>query len=458
MTRGLVAAVVCAATAAAAAPAALAPPVLHGRAVVAFSGEPATVRVSWMPVAGATRYHAVWTAGETSVDVETAGPALERGHVAPGRYQLTVSAVDASGALGAMSAPAAIDVVEVRALPPGATAPAPPSHDAYAVGTRLVAPGLHCELDARPSGPPGNELRATSQGMHRLRCANPEGTIATDTALVIAPVLVDLPREARAVPRGRTTKVHLTVASVAALGDDLTISGIGDVELGAPARSPFGFDVPVTLAPDAHRASLVVSAAGLELGEIALEPVAPPPAPPSGATESAWWALDLGGHVGAFVPAQSALAPSIGHPSDPRDAVTGGPMIGAHLGLFPVRRAGLEADVTLVTDGYAGRDAAASLLATRAQLAVRAYDRGGFGVRAIAGAGLYTALRTVDTSHAGASGEVHYGAAITLETHRLLWLRVQALDVITSAVDGGFSHVLEVQLGVVTRLGRRDRW
>jgi hypothetical protein len=62
-----------------------------------------------------------------------------------------------------------------------------------------------------------------------------------------------------------------------------------------------------------------------------------------------------------------------------------------------------------------------------------------------------------ETSRRGIVGEVHGGAAFTIEARTDLWVRVEALDVITTAHDAGFGHCLEIQLGVVTRLGRRDR-
>jgi hypothetical protein len=66
-------------------------------------------------------------------------------------------------------------------------------------------------------------------------------------------------------------------------------------------------------------------------------------------------------------------------------------------------------------------------------------------------------LTRAGTSRPDTTGAVHWGAAFTIETRRDLWLRLGAYHVITTARDAGYSHCVELQLGVVTRLGRRDR-
>ena len=56
------------------------------------------------------------------------------------------------------------------------------------------------------------------------------------------------------------------------------------------------------------------------------------------------------------------------------------------------------------------------------------------------------------------SGEVHYGLGVALVTTPGVSLRADALDVVTTARDRGYSHNLEVELGIVVRLGRHDHW
>ena len=469
MGRGGLVVVCCLAGPAAAAPephAALEAPAFGAREAHAFAalpGEGAAVRVAWSQVVGAAHYQATWTDPHgRAIDVETATSAFERAGVAPGHYTLAVAAVDVAGTVGPRSKSYGVDVVELRAIPPGAAGSTGPTRGAYAVGTRFAAPGLHCEFGAAEAdqlarGAPGNELRATAAGAYHLRCASSTGALVTDTPVIIAPVVVNA-RDPE-VARGRTSVVHLVVASVAELGLGLDVTAHGDLEVGDPQRTPDGFDVPVTVAPGARSATLAVVASGLELGQSELRVVDAAATAESSGDHVAWWAADLGGQIGAFLPASSGLgAPGIGHPTDPRDTVTSGPLFGPRFGIFPTRRVGLELESSIVAAGYEDKGGVATLLATRAQLAVRAFDRGRFGVRLLAGAGEIFALQDFGSSQRGGSGEVHYGAAWTLETRPNLWLRVQGLDVITSAADGGYAHSIELQLAVVTRLGRRDRW
>jgi hypothetical protein len=470
MGRGRLVAVCCAlAGPAAAGPephAALEAPTIAAREPHAFAALPvqgAAVRVAWSPVVGAARYQATWTDPRgRAIDVETSTSAFERAGVGPGHYTLAIAAIDMSGAVGPRSAAVGVDVVELRATPPGSSVSAGPTRGAYAVGTRFLAPGLHCELgtielDALARGKPSNELRATAAGAYHLRCANPTGAIATDTPVIIAPVVLGV--RDPAVERGRTSVVHVEVASVAELGAGLDVTAHGDVELSEPQRTADGFDVPVTVAPGARTATLAVVASGLELGQTELRVVEPAAVAAPAGSEVAWWAADVGGQIGAFLPASSGLgAPGIGHPTDIRDTVTSGPLFGPRFGLFPTRRVGVELEASVIAAGYEDKGGVATLLAPRAQLAIRAFDHGRLGVRLIAGAGEIFALQDFGTSHRGGSGEVHYGAAWTVETRPNLWLRVQGLDVISTAASGGYAHSIELQLAIVTRLGRRDRW
>ena len=145
-------------------------------------------------------------------------------------------------------------------------------------------------------------------------------------------------------------------------------------------------------------------------------------------------------------------------PTDPADAVSGGPLVGLRLGFFPTRRVGLEGEVTLIEAGRGDREGTSHVLSSRAQIAVRALESGNLGLRVIAGTGAFTNLSETGTARIATQGEVHGGAAITIETSPNLWLRFQFVDAVTTARDDGYSHCLELQLGVVTRVGRRDSW
>jgi hypothetical protein len=63
-----------------------------------------------------------------------------------------------------------------------------------------------------------------------------------------------------------------------------------------------------------------------------------------------------------------------------------------------------------------------------------------------------------NTSSVSTVGGVHYGAAFTIETRARVSVRLQALHVITAAQDAGYASCFEVGIGVMARLGRRDRW
>jgi hypothetical protein len=180
---------------------------------------------------------------------------------------------------------------------------------------------------------------------------------------------------------------------------------------------------------------------------------------PAGDSGPGWWAADLGGQIGAFVPVHSrGDAPGVGRPTAAEDAISSGPLFGPRIGLFPTERVGVEAEAAFLVPGFQGQGGVALLVAARAQLAARVLDSGRYGMRVLAGAGAIDALRNFGSATTGARGEVHYGAAFTVETRPNLWLRVQGADVITSAQNGGYAHSLELQLGLVTRIGRHDRW
>jgi hypothetical protein len=100
------------------------------------------------------------------------------------------------------------------------------------------------------------------------------------------------------------------------------------------------------------------------------------------------------------------------------------------------------------------------------QLAVRAFERGWFGVRLVGGTGVLAIVadaRPVPdgppwTSALGMVGEVHAGVAVTAELSRDWWFRLQFAELMTTARDAGYAYCPELRLGLVTRIGRRDRW
>jgi len=258
--------------------------------------------------------------------------------------------------------------------------------------------------------------------------------------------------------RGDTTTIHVTLASVAYIGEHVDVEALGDITLGEAERTDFGLDIPVAAPEAARTAALSIEAGTFQLGRFDLTLVdAPPPPVPPPAPAADLFALDLGGQVGAFFPPSTGgAATTIGHPTQMGDAISAGPLIGVRLGYFPIPRVGLEGELAACAGGYADEGGVAQLLTSRLSLAVRVLDRGRFGFRLIGGAGTWSTLEQRGTSQRVTEAAIHAGAAVTLETSPNLWLRFQLADVVTTARDSGYAHVIEAQLGILTRFGRRD--
>jgi hypothetical protein len=429
-------------------------------ALSAFIGEGVNVVVGWRPVGEAARYRVTLTnlASNSATDIETASVRFEKPGIAPGRYQLTVTAIDASGMEGALSEALPLNVMEVRATPPGADKPLPPTRGAYAIGTRFSVPAMHCEVSSAPIDDllvlPENELQITQPGIATLRCAGIPGYL--EKQLVIAPITLAV--ASASVQRGATSVVHVTFASVASIGPRIDVQAFGDITVGEPARTDFGLDVAVSAPVAAKTGGLIVQAGKLELGRIELALTdAPRPPPPPPREPLHWQALDLGGQIGAFFPPTGVMsATTIGRPTSAGDVVTAGPLAGARLGFFPIARVGLEGEISMIVGGYGDESGVSQILAMRVQLAVRAVEAGRFGLRLIGGAGTWMTLRNHGTSQRATEAEVHMGAAVTVEMSPKLWLRFQLTDLVTAARDDGYAHVIETQLGIFTRFGRTD--
>ena len=456
----LVGSVVLAAAAAAAAPsnprALTAPVIAPGpRTFVAFAGQPAAVAVSWSPVPSAASYRARWI--DSGAQLEIALPAttttFERAEVTAGHHQLSVIALDASGH-ESPPAEVAVDVVAVTAIAPGADAQSSTAH-AFAVGAQFSSPGLRCQLG---DGARAEVVYATQPGAMTLRCGGEAGQPQAEVPVVIAPVVVSA--DVGQVQRGTPTLLHVSVASVAPIGDRLQAEAIGELDLGDAERSAGGLDVPVTAPPGADHVGLVIRAGTVELGRVSLALVDRPAARPGEAPVATQWrALDLGAQIGAFMPPQNGReASALGKPMVPDDSLASGPLAGIRVGIFPTRTIGLELEAALATPSYVGRLGVAALLLSRAQIAARVVDDRRYGLRLLGGADMLSVLTDAGTSHRSTIGGVHYGAAFTVETRPRVSVRFQALHVITVAQDAGYAHCLEVTIGVVTRLGRRDQW
>jgi hypothetical protein len=416
------------------------------RIFISLAGRPAPVRVTWPAAPNIVRYRARWFQAGALLDIELPGTAtaFERDVSAAGHHQLTVVAIDAAGR---ESSPVeiAVDVFVVAAIAPGSDEPAgaPPGSaavpgvPAFAVGARFRSQGLTCRLG---NDPPAGEAVARTVGTTTLHCGGEPGP-RVDVPVVIAPVLIDGPKT----PLSRTaaTRVHLTLASVARLGERLEVEADGAVQVSTVRRTERGIDVIVTPRSGAPATIvLTVRSRDVKLGSVELALADPPPAaPPPPVSDPGGLAVDLGYHLGMFVPGSDPVM--IG---TSRKELTLRPIGGVRVGVFPTRRVGLEAEFSLGAPDFR-TEHRAWVMSGRAHLAARVLDAGDLGVRLLGGAG--TLNRT---------GAIHYGGAFTFETRRKLWLRVEALHAIAGARDAGFTHCFEIQLGVVARLGRRDRW
>jgi hypothetical protein len=430
-------------------------------ALATFAGATVDAVVGWRPVVGAIGYRVTLTdAGGHATAIDTTQLRFEKTGLAPGTYQVTIAAIDRSGAPGTASEPLPLNVLEVRALPPGAERPMPPTRGAYAAGTRFSVAGMHCEFGDSPIDDllvgAENEARMPMAGVARLRCAGIPGYL--EKLVVIAPIQVSAasPR----IVRGETTTVRIAIATVAAVGERLEVHATRDVEVGQVRRTELGLEVPVTATAKAAHATLSVLASGTELGRVQLELVdAPPPPPPPPLPPIQFSAFDIGGFIGLFAPPTGAMdATTLGHPTEDGDVITGGPSVGLHLGFFPVSRVGIVGEAKLIAGGYANEADISKILGLRGSLEVRALESGRVGLRIFGGAGSLTTLETRGTSQRATDTALHGGAAFSVETSPNLWLRLQFSDVVTTSRHNDYAHCFDMQLSVVTRLGRRDHF
>ena len=420
------------------------PQLVGPHAFALLAGRPATVRAGWRAVAGATHYRVTWK----DVEADVTDTAFESIETTAGRHTLSIVAVDKDGHAG----PAAhlqIDVVAIAATSPGdTTASTRTGAPAYAIGTRFASPGTPCSLGGSPAAP---AIQAHTAGRPWLACGE------VSEPIIVAPVIVATEPPPPLV-RETATTLHVTVASVAPLGDRLDVEAIGELDLGEAQRTEGGFDVAVTPRTDATAVGLRVMAGDLELGRVALPlsdrvaMVAPPRPRP------AWFAVDAGVLAGVFSPAKvGASATHLGHPSAPADTLATGGSFAGHVGFFPLRKVGLEVQVAYVPTGYASGGGTSTLLVERIQLAVRAVDDHRYGLRLLAGGDVLTERARRGTSRHATDGGLHYGAAFTIGVTRALAVRIEAMHLITTSLDAGYASSFVAQVGVVTRFGRRDR-
>ncbi len=410
------------------------------------------MRIGWAAVPGAARYRVRWSDAAHPVELILTAPALERFESRTGQHRVSIAAIDEHGQVSA-PAEVSLDIVAITATRAGSEQPEATDATAFASGARFASPGLRCRIGG---GVPADIVTATVPGATTVRCGGGPGQPTAEVPLVITPVIVSA--QTAPLRRGTPTRIHVSVASTAPLGDRLEVEAVGDLSLGDIKRTRGGIDVVITAGAGTEEAGLILRASSVELGRLRLVALDAPPTV-MGPGKPDWFAVDLGGYVGAITTPQlgdDALA--LGDPLDAGDANASGPLAGAPLGVFPTRRVGLEVELGLAAPSYVGRLGVAALLITRAQIAARIAEEGRFGLRALVGGGALSLLSQNGTSRPGTMGNVHYGGAFSVETRRNVSVRFQALHVITVARDAGYAHCVELTVGVVTRLGRRDRW
>jgi hypothetical protein len=430
--------------------------VVGNRAFVAFGSKAAAVRIAWSPVAGAARYRAFWDGDQNApIELPSNTTVLERAEYRGGMHAIKVIAIDDKGN-ESEAADVSVEIVVIEAVSPGFDHSAPTANPAYAIGSRFRSAGMTCTLDGQ-SAANGGWLVATQTGAFKLRCTSPASQATAEVPVIITPVV--LTADTAPIQVGTRTEVHITLASVAPVGENITVTAIGPLDLGKPERVDGGLDVRVTPRMNTGTGILLVHAGDTELGRITLDIVDSPRTPEPELVETRWAAFDVGGFVGSFtVPHDGMGASLLGKPTDPHDTIANGAIFGARLGCFPTRRLGFETEVGVVTAAYANQDGIAPILITRPQIAIRAVEDERFGLRVLAGADLMSVLDDRNTSSVSTIGGVHYGAAFTIETRARMSVRLQALHIITRAQDAGYASCFEVGIGITARLGRRDRW
>ena len=206
------------------------------RTFVAFAGQPAPVRLAWSPVPGAARYRARWSTGPNVLDFDLTQTAFERPET-PGR---AASAHGRRDRRRRDREPACRDASSTSspstAHAPGLQIAAAPAPAAFAVGARFSSPGLPCQLGSqRAAG-----RRSWRRSPVRSACAAAARRVSRriEVPVVIAPVIVSGGARARS-RATTTTKIHLTIASVGAIGDQLEVESRSAISISdLPSASP----------------------------------------------------------------------------------------------------------------------------------------------------------------------------------------------------------------------------
>jgi hypothetical protein len=442
--------------------------------VVSIGGHGAVVRAGWQPVANASRYRVdVTTPGGTivaAIDLSPAEDTVLIHRLRPGNYFATVATIDPEGFETRPSEALAIEIVDLPAVGVGAdellvpverprdpTAPDEPLR--LSVGTQLIVPPpLTCRTtDDEPASP----IVIGAGGPITIRC-DVHGVDLAPVEIAGEPLDVVLAESSpRLIPRDGSSEITFQFANhAAARAVDVKARGLrvaslsngdGMLRVGVEPTSGSGRIAEVALVLR-DQPTAVVTRIALAIAE----PARPPTDRRSrgGVLPRVSPGFDVGGFVGyTTFPADADGASELGNSTDPRFAVTSGPIVGARLAAWPSRRVGLESEVGVVPAGYADADGTATILAYRVHLVGALIRDGRFGLRVVGGAGALSLLDEHGTSARDTDTEMHYGATFSIATSRRLELRLDARHLIGPARDAGFASTFEMSLGAVARFG-----
>jgi hypothetical protein len=164
--------------------------------------------------------------------------------------------------------------------------------------------------------------------------------------------------------------------------------------------------------------------------------------------------FEVGGYVGYMaLPTSATSGSDLGNAVDPAARLTSGPTFGARLAIWPTERVGLEAELGVIRTGFAAVPGHATVLATRAHLAVRIVRDGRFGMRAALGAGAMSLTSRTGDARRDTDSELHWGLGFTIGLPYRLEARVDARHLIGPARDAGYASMFELALGFGTRWG-----
>jgi hypothetical protein len=435
--------------------------------IVSNNGSTGVLKASWQSGGPSiARYRAVLRDSQQAdmmvSDIAGSATSVEFVDLPLGTYSVELAAIDNEGfeSIRGQQQTASIDTLQFT--PSGAKQGSPALPSQMAVGSTVTAsPHLRCAF--------GNNAveqvaLASAVGPTIFRCESAISSVGPDVAT--GEVVFERPVEIMAIKavlagatptllkRNSSTMVHVTLTSSAAMSTE-TLTAVasdgatakvvaidqGDVQLEIELPSSF---------PDAQQnMSLQLSFGDHVVDELTLgvAQIKAPALPPQRHTKPH---LELGGFVGGMV---MTAATELGDAATRDGSIATGPALGARFAAIVHPRLLVEAEVAMAPTGYAGQPGAATVLSARAQLAATAIRDGRYQLRILGGAGSASLLNALGSAKDDTDVAIHGGAAFVIQSGNDLWFRVQAIDQIFAAPNGGYANVPEITFGLSTRIG-----